>query len=202
MKRFRDDRPADICFARGTFNSHPYVMGAMNEFLQRLDTPEIRAIYVNLDEVWNARARQLNQRFEAADLPVRVANLSSIWTVVYTKPSRYNWMLQFYLRAAGIALSWVGSGRFIFSLNYTDDDFATVCEKIVSAAQAMHGDGWWWQSPTLTDKSIRRQVLRETLAQWIGYPRQPAGIVTRASYGSSDRSVRPSADTAAPGGRA
>ncbi len=26
MKRFRDDRPADICFARGTFNSHPYVM--------------------------------------------------------------------------------------------------------------------------------------------------------------------------------
>ncbi|HET7155945.1 MAG TPA: aminotransferase class III-fold pyridoxal phosphate-dependent enzyme, partial [Hyphomicrobiaceae bacterium] len=29
MKRFRDDRPADICFARGTFNAHPYVMGAM-----------------------------------------------------------------------------------------------------------------------------------------------------------------------------
>jgi glutamate-1-semialdehyde 2,1-aminomutase len=28
MKRFRDDRPADICFARGTFNTHPYVMGA------------------------------------------------------------------------------------------------------------------------------------------------------------------------------
>src|SRR5262249_44098205 len=26
MKRFRDDRPVDICFARGTFNTHPYVM--------------------------------------------------------------------------------------------------------------------------------------------------------------------------------
>ena len=26
MKRFRDDAPADICFARGTFNSHPYVI--------------------------------------------------------------------------------------------------------------------------------------------------------------------------------
>ena len=37
MKRFRDDRPSDACFARGTFNSHPYVMGAMNEFLRRLD---------------------------------------------------------------------------------------------------------------------------------------------------------------------
>ncbi len=28
MRRFREDRPADICFARGTFNSHPYVHGS------------------------------------------------------------------------------------------------------------------------------------------------------------------------------
>ena len=202
MKRFREDHPADICFARGTFNSHPYVMGAMNEFLQRLDTPEIRDIYVNLDAVWDTRARQLNERMAEAELPVRVVNLSSIWTVVYTQPSRYNWMLQFYLRAAGIALSWVGSGRFIFSLNYTDDDFAAVSGKIVSAAQAMQRDGWWWQSPALTNKSIKRQVLRETLAQLLGYPQQAAGVVTRASYGPSDRSIRPSADTAAPGGTA
>jgi glutamate-1-semialdehyde 2,1-aminomutase len=39
MKRFRDERPADICFARGTFNSHPYVMGAMSAFLDRLQSP-------------------------------------------------------------------------------------------------------------------------------------------------------------------
>ena len=38
MKRFRDDRPADICFARGTFNAHPYVMAAMNEFLRQFQT--------------------------------------------------------------------------------------------------------------------------------------------------------------------
>ena len=56
MKRFRDDRPADICFARGTFNSHPYVMAAMHEFLQRLETPEVRALYRDLDERWNGRA--------------------------------------------------------------------------------------------------------------------------------------------------
>ena len=41
MKRFRDDRPADICFARGTFNSHPYVMTAMEEFLRRIETSDI-----------------------------------------------------------------------------------------------------------------------------------------------------------------
>ena len=57
---------------------------------------------------------------------MRVSNLSSIWMVHYTEPSRYNWMLQYYLRAEGLALSWVGTGRLIFSLNYTDADFAEV----------------------------------------------------------------------------
>ncbi len=52
---------------------------------------------------------------------MRVANLSTIWTVTYTQPSRHNWMLQFYLRKHGLALSWVGTGRLIFSLNYGDD---------------------------------------------------------------------------------
>ena len=45
MRRFRDDRPADVCFARGTFNSHPYVMTAMDEFLARLSSPNCRSIY-------------------------------------------------------------------------------------------------------------------------------------------------------------
>ena len=45
MRRFRDDRPADICFARGTFNSHPYVMTAMDEFLSRLASPNFSAVY-------------------------------------------------------------------------------------------------------------------------------------------------------------
>ncbi len=49
-RRVREDRPADVCFARGTFNSHPYVMGAMQAFLTRLEMPETRALYTGLDE--------------------------------------------------------------------------------------------------------------------------------------------------------
>jgi len=60
MRRFREDRPADICFARGTFNAHPYVMGAMGEFLERLATPPMQSLYRDLDEVWNERAEWLN----------------------------------------------------------------------------------------------------------------------------------------------
>jgi len=164
MRRYRDDRPADICFARGTFNSHPYVMTAMDEFLSRLASPNFRAIYQGLDELWNGRARQLNEMLGDNELPVRVANLSSIWTVQYTTPCRYNWMLQYYLRAEGIALSWVGTGRLIFSLNYTDADFAEVAKRFVAAAQKMKADAWWWHQPSLTNKAIRRQILKEMIA--------------------------------------
>ena len=165
MKRFREDRPADICFARGTFNSHPYVMGAMNAFLARLRRPEFLAQYDDLDERWNRRAERLNDALETAGVPVRVANLSSIWTVLYTRPSRYNWMLQFYLRAHGLALSWVGTGRFIFSLNYSDADFDAVLERFVAAGREMREDGWWWDDPAQSNKSIRRGILREMVRQ-------------------------------------
>jgi glutamate-1-semialdehyde 2,1-aminomutase len=163
MKRFREERPADICFARGTFNAHPYVMGAMSAFLDRLDSAAVRALYDGLDARWDGRAALLNQRLREAGVPVQVANLSSIWTVLYTQPGRYHWMLQFYLRAHGLALSWVGTGRLIFSLNYGDEDFAAVVERFVAACVAMKADSWWWSDPALTTGAIRRGILKEML---------------------------------------
>ncbi|MGR4871423.1 aminotransferase class III-fold pyridoxal phosphate-dependent enzyme [Variovorax sp. LARHSF232] len=168
MKRYREDRPADICFARGTFNAHPYVMGAMNAFLRRIEAPEVQALYDGLDERWNARRAALNEKLREAGVPVQMANLSSIWTVLYTEPSRYNWLLQYYLRAEGLGLSWVGTGRLIFSLNYSDADFEAVSQRFVAAARAMHKDGWWWHDAALTNKTIKRGILREMLAQRFG----------------------------------
>ncbi|MEA2869419.1 MAG: glutamate-semialdehyde -aminomutase, partial [Bradyrhizobium sp.] len=181
MRRFREDHPVDICFARGTFNSHPYVMTAMDEFLNRLDDPAVRSIYCGLDDTWDSRARRLNEMLAAHDLPVRVSNLSSIWMVHYTEPSRYNWMLQYYLRAEQLALSWIGTGRLIFSLNYTDADFAQVAERFVAAAEKMQQDGWWWRNEALTNKAIRRQIMKEMLNRWLPWRGErpvsaPAGI--------------------------
>src|ERR1700726_2308944 len=163
MRRFRDDHPVDVCFARGTFNSHPYVMTAMDEFLSRLDSAAIRSAYEGIDERWNGRARQLNAMLAEHNLPVRVSNLSSIWMVHYTEPSRYNWMFQYYLRSEELALSWVGTGRLIFSLNYSDADFAEVADRFVAAAEKMKRDGWWRREASLTNKTIRRQILKEML---------------------------------------
>jgi len=41
----------------------------------------------------------------------------------------------------------VGTGRLIFSLNYTAADFAQVAQRMLSAARAMQADGWWWAEP-------------------------------------------------------
>jgi len=188
MRRFREDRPADICFARGTFNAHPYVMGAMHEFLTCLESEELQAQYRGLDQLWDRRAEQLNRRLRAEGLNVEVANLSTIWTVCYPQPSRYNWMFQYYLRAEGLALSWVGTGRLIFSLDYTDADFAGVADRFISAARQMQQDGWWWSSDALTNKAIRRRVFREML--------RAGGAVP------SDRSAHPAAGEVALGNKA
>ena len=163
MKRFREERPADICFARGTFNSHPYVMGAMQVFLEQLETPAIKKMYENLDAVWDQRANRFNEILISLDLPVRVANMSSIWTIYFTEPSRYNWMFQYYLKEQGLALSWIGTGRFIFSLNYSDADMLAVLERFIAAAQSMKQDAWWWNGNELSNKAIKRQIVKEML---------------------------------------
>ena len=167
MKRFRDDRPGNICFARGTFNAHPTVMATMNVFLHRLDTTEVKDLLANASQQWADRQAMLNTRLREAQLPVRVAGMETVWTVLYDVPGRYHWMLQYYLREQGIALSWVGSGRMIMSLNFDDAMFEELCNRFVQAAKNMQQDGWWWTPPLDQQSPIRRQVFKEMLkARW------------------------------------
>jgi glutamate-1-semialdehyde 2,1-aminomutase len=168
MKRYREQRPADICFARGTFNSHPYVMAAMQAFLDHLDQPHIADFYAQQDAIWDGRAERVNAQLTEAGVPVRVANMASVWTVLYTIPSRYHWLYQYYLRQEGLALSWVGSGRFIFSLNYTEADMEEVSARMVRAAVAMQQNGWWWHDGVTSNRQIRRQVLWEMVQERVG----------------------------------
>jgi glutamate-1-semialdehyde 2,1-aminomutase len=164
MRRFREGSPADICFARGTFNAHPYVMGAMNVFLQRLEDADIAALYADVDATWLRRADLMNARLAAAGVPVQVAAMSSVWTVLYTQPACFNWLFQYYLRFEGVALSWVGSARIIWSLNFSDAEFEQVLQCFERAARAMQADGWWWTDGVASNKTIKRRLLREMLA--------------------------------------
>jgi glutamate-1-semialdehyde 2,1-aminomutase len=77
-------------------------------------------------------------------------------------------MLQYYLRAEGLALSWIGTGRLIFSLNYTEADFEAVAARFVRAAKAMQRDGWWWADAETTNRAIKRRILKEIIAHRFG----------------------------------
>ena len=178
MRRFRDDRAADICFARGTFNSHPYVMTAMNEFLRHVDGESTQETWRDIDARWTARANAINQRFAAAAIPVRLANMTSVWVTCYPDPGRYHWMYQFYLRAAGIRTAWIGTGRMILSHDLATADLREIGDRMLAAADAMQADGWWWRDPALSAREIKRQILRESVSAFRG-------------RGSSDRSARP-----------
>lgn len=163
MKRYRDDRPTHICFARGTFNSHPLVMATMNAFLNRIQDDNIQSAYKNIDLFWNKRVDHINKELSSKQLPIKFVNMVSVWTILFTVPSRYNWMFQYYLRAQSLSVSWIGSGRIIMSHDFSDKDFKEVTNKIISAAINMKNDGWWWQGNKLSNRKIKRQIAAELL---------------------------------------
>jgi hypothetical protein len=57
----------------------------------------------------------------------------------------------------------VGTGRIIFSLNYTEQDIEAMANRFMAAARAMQGDGWWWVDARPQKRPIKRQILREMI---------------------------------------
>lgn len=163
MRRYKQDQPTNICFARGTFNSHPYVMASMDAFLNRLDCNEMDLNYQNLETQWNSRAEYLNARLIEENLPIRVVNMLSIWTIIFPRAGRYHWLLQYYLKSEGITLGWVGTGKLLFSHNFSDEDFKRIAAKIIRATRRMQEDNWFW-APS---KGLGTLVAKEfTKALW------------------------------------
>ena len=135
----------------------------MDAFLTELENPtsDLAKHYADLEPLWNERARALNQRLEAANLPVRVANMLSIWAITFPIPGRYHWLFQYYLKANGITLGWVGTCKLIFSHNFSDTDFTRVADKIVGAAEQMNDDGWFWQDEHATPFVLKVSLAKE-----------------------------------------
>ena len=78
-------------------------------------------------------------------------------------------------------MSWIGTGRLIFSLNYTEADFEAVAERVIAAAEAMQRGGWWEVGALGTDRAVKRRILREMLghyvAPWISGSSTPDSVV-------------------------
>jgi glutamate-1-semialdehyde 2,1-aminomutase len=173
MRRFDPDHPMRIAYVIGTFSAHPVVMGAMNEFLHWLQEQSTTDSYVAANSRCEEWVRSTNETLSRLDLPIRVMNFSTIWTVLFKEPGRYNWLLQYYLRAEGVTLSWVGTGRCMSSLDFTSEDYKELQSKIVRAAQMMKNDGWWMseaQQPG-REKTMRARLIGEMLRSIVQVPK-------------------------------
>ena len=84
---------------KGPFSESPRsrVMGAMNEFLRWVTESSTAELYGEMNRRCNDWALATNRRLAETALPLQVARLGTIWTVLFTEPGRYNWLLQYYL---------------------------------------------------------------------------------------------------------
>jgi glutamate-1-semialdehyde 2,1-aminomutase len=172
MRRFDPAHPMRIAYVIGTFSAHPLVMGTMNEFLNWVVQPAAAELYEQAERRCDEWVRSTNQRLAAQALPLQVVHLSTVWTVLFKAPSRYNWLLQYYLRAEGLMLSWVGTGRCLSSMDFSPEDYQALQGKLLNAAQAMKADAWWLteeQQPG-RDKLMRWRLIREMAGSIVQIP--------------------------------
>jgi glutamate-1-semialdehyde 2,1-aminomutase len=172
MRRFDPAHPMRIAYVVGTFSGHPAVMGAMNEFLRWVTEPETARQYDESNERCAEWVRSTNQKFADGGLPLRVVNLATVWTVLFKEPSRYNWLLQYYLRAEGVTLSWVGTGRCLSSMDFTMTDYHDLQVKLLDAAHQMKNDAWWLtaQEHPGREKTMRARLIREMIGSLVQVP--------------------------------
>jgi glutamate-1-semialdehyde 2,1-aminomutase len=77
-------------------------------------------------------------------------------------------LFQYYLRDEGLALSWVGTGRCLFSLDFEAADFQRVQTALLNAARRMSDDGWWWgASPKMIQWKIAMELLKGVLPSFL-----------------------------------
>jgi glutamate-1-semialdehyde 2,1-aminomutase len=173
MRRFDPEHPMRIAYVVGTFSAHPAVMGAMNEFLHWVSQPAAPKLYDDSNQRCADWVQSTNQRLADASLPLRVVNLATVWTVLFKAPSRFNWLLQYYLRAEGVTLSWVGTGRCLSSMDFTAEDYHSLQEKLFNAACQMKRDGWWLTAKEhpQREKIMRTRLIKELAGSLIQPPK-------------------------------
>lgn len=178
MQRFDAEHPMRIAYVIGTFSAHPLVMGAMNEFLRWVVQPQTVQLYDEAQQRCEQWVQSTNQRLAALSLPLRVVHFATVWTVLFKDPGRYNWLLQYYLRAEGVTLSWVGTGRCLSSMDFTEAEYQALQAKLLSAAQKMKSDAWWLnevQQPG-REKTMRIHLIKEMLGSVIQVPKPLKGF--------------------------
>mmetsp|Transcript_57339 Transcript_57339/g.100439 ORF Transcript_57339/g.100439 Transcript_57339/m.100439 type:complete len:602 (+) Transcript_57339:108-1913(+) len=158
MARGDPRKAARVAYVIGTFAGHPFVMASMNAFLKWLHRPEIQKEYDYMHECIDEFIKKANAAFKEKDYPVQLTNWFSVWSILFTRPGRYHWMLQYYMKDAGVNLSWVGTGRLLFSLEWKKEDYDRLLERMLNACEMMNKGGWWAMPVVNIKKALAKEI--------------------------------------------
>jgi len=145
MERRDPARPMRVSFCVGTFKGNPVVMGAMNAVLKWVTSPEAPAVFNGLRDRVARWVQKSNKALSDQSLPIKVAAYRNTWCILYEQPSPYHFLFQYYLRDAGVQMAWVGTGKMLLNLEYSEEDLERLTSLILKAAKAFQADGWWYQ---------------------------------------------------------
>ena len=168
MARTDPGKAARVAYVIGTFAGHPAVMGSMNAFLKWNTRKEAQGEYDAMHARIDAFIAKANATFKAKGFPLELSNWFSVWSMMYTAPGRYHWMLQYYLRDAGVALSWVGTGRLLFALDWTQEHYDALLERILVACEGMQQGGWWEPPRVNIKRAVGLEFVGAMLKQLVG----------------------------------
>merc|ERR1712014_436150 len=114
-----------------------------------------------------------NKRLSAEGLPLSVAAYRNMWCICYHQKSIYNFLFHCYLRDAGLQLVWVGTGKALLNIEFSDQDMERLTTIIINSAKQFKADGWW--NEQFTPPSLLPLVLWPTMkyhsdriTNWLG----------------------------------
>jgi len=169
MARSDPKKVSRVAYVIGTFAGHPAVMGSMNAFLKWHSRPETPQMYDDMHAKISAFVTKANSEFKKNGFPLELANWFSVWSMMYTSEGRYHWMLQYYMRDAGVALSWVGTGRCLFSLDWKQADYDELLKRMLKACEMMQQGGWWEAPRVSVKKAVGLEFVVAIAKSLVGF---------------------------------
>lgn len=73
-------------------------------------------------------------------------------------------MSRYYLKTENVNLSWVGTGRCLFSMDWKRKDYETLTANMLKACERMKADGWWDVPSSDVKKMVGGETARALIA--------------------------------------
>jgi len=95
-----------------------------------------------------------------------------------------------------VTLSWVGTGRCLATMDFTEKDYSALQTKLVDAAARMRSDGWWLGAEhPRREKIMRLRLIREMATALVPVPRSVQSFYTEVMRRKKDDHVASHSDT-------